>query len=110
MVNELYARLTTVSPTGVELTGQNYQLFSLHKCLLVNYRTLFPKELEHLCGDMLTKADIDPTTRPWQLSMEDFDRLCTIYAMYCHQYPGLLDYYYRDREPNLACLDNSDTV
>ncbi|XP_067934892.1 dimethyladenosine transferase 1, mitochondrial-like [Watersipora subatra] len=66
--------------------------------------TLFPAELAHLCDEMLSKADVDPTTRPQELSMEDFRRLCNFYGMYCERHPRLFNYYYRDREPDLSCL------
>jgi len=64
-------------------------------------RTLFPVDKEHLVDELLARAEVDPTTRPQQLSMEDFSRLCNIYRGYCDQYPDLLEYYYRDPD-NLA--------
>ena len=45
---------------------------------------------------MLSKAGIDATTRPFHISIEEFSRLCDLYAEYCAEYNGLFHYYYRD--------------
>lgn len=66
---------------------------------MVFFRTLFPPNLKHLADDMLCKASLDPTTRPTQISIEEFGRLCDLYAQYCSDYDNLFHYYYRDQFP-----------
>ena len=40
-------------------------------------------------------ADIDPTTRPFQLTIEEFGRICQAYISICDQDPRLYKYNYR---------------
>ncbi|NXY71403.1 TFB1M transferase, partial [Glareola pratincola] len=59
--------------------------------------TLFPesgrlKRTEQL---MMT-ADVDPTLRPFQLSMSHFRNLCNTYRKMCDEDPGLFVYSYRE--------------
>ncbi|NXO04315.1 TFB1M transferase, partial [Rhinopomastus cyanomelas] len=58
---------------------------------------LFPesgrlRRTEHL---MMT-ANVDPTLRPFQLTMPQFRSLCDTYRQMCHQDPGLFVYNYRE--------------
>lgn len=74
------------------------------------FSTLFPPQLDHLADDMLLKAGIDYTTRPMQLSIEEFSRLCDLYSEYCMQYPGLFEYYYRDQCPTPVLMTQEEHV
>ena len=67
-------------------------------CLLpMLFRTLFPesgrlKRTEQL---MMT-ANVDPTLRPFQLSMSHFRNLCNTYRKMCDEDPSLFAYNYRE--------------
>lgn len=56
---------------------------------------LFPNDLQNLLGKRLfTLADIDDTTRPFEITNEEFARLCYAYKALCDEYP-IADYDYR---------------
>jgi len=57
---------------------------------------LFPECIsEELTRKLFILSEIHPTTRPFQLSNEDFVRICYAYKLLCDEYPGLADYNYR---------------
>lgn len=54
---------------------------------------LFPGPArERLGKEMYMHADVDPTTRPFQLTVEEFGRLCTAYKHICDKDPRLYRY------------------
>ncbi|GJQ84252.1 mtTFB1 [Trypoxylus dichotomus] len=56
---------------------------------------LFPEDLRDLLGQRLfTLADIDYTTRPFEITNEEFARLCYAYKALCDEY-SIVDYDYR---------------
>ena len=59
-------------------------------------RTLFPPEEVSLAKEMIDLAEIDPETRPYQLTIDEFSRLCGAYLEICRRHPGLIEYYFRD--------------
>ncbi|XP_008556245.1 dimethyladenosine transferase 1, mitochondrial [Microplitis demolitor] len=59
-------------------------------------RTLFPKDYhEDLAVVMFKLADLDPTTRAFQLTVAEMDRLCTAYKYIIEKHPAVKDYNYR---------------
>ncbi|VEN40306.1 unnamed protein product [Callosobruchus maculatus] len=65
---------------------------------------LFPKELRDTLAIRLYQlADIDPTTRPFQLSNEEFAQLCYAYKVICEDYPEVADY--ESRAPKIKPTD-----
>ncbi|XP_045106098.1 dimethyladenosine transferase 1, mitochondrial-like [Portunus trituberculatus] len=59
--------------------------------------TLFPKGVRDALLDKLLKvADVEPTLRPFQITMKEFARLCHTYQAILDQHPHLAKYNYRD--------------
>lgn len=59
-------------------------------------QTLFPEDLRDELGlRMFQLADIDPTTRPFQISNEEFARLCYAYKLICDEHESVASYDYR---------------
>jgi dimethyladenosine transferase 1 len=57
---------------------------------------LFPVPARQKLGkEMYNLAEIDPTTRPYQLTVEEFGRLCHAYSKICDRDPRLLKYNHR---------------
>lgn len=44
---------------------------------------------------MFKLADLDPTTRAFQLTVAEMDRLCTAYKYIIEKHPAVKDYNYR---------------
>ncbi|XP_074112242.1 mitochondrial transcription factor B1 [Cotesia typhae] len=66
------------------------------KYCLACVRTLFPKDYqEDLAVVMVKLADVDPTTRPYQLTVEEIHRLCSAYKYIIEKHPEVKDYNYR---------------
>ena len=64
---------------------------------------------------MLTMAGVNPDTRPYQLSIKEFERLCQAYHHLCQLNPGLLEFNYRSRESllvweNMKAMRETQTV
>ncbi|CAH0546467.1 unnamed protein product [Brassicogethes aeneus] len=54
---------------------------------------LFPEELrEHLGPKMFNLAELDFMTRPFQITNEEFARLCYAYRVICEDHPEILNY------------------
>jgi len=54
---------------------------------------LFPVTMRPvLVETLLNDADVDGKLRPFQLSIEEFNRICIAYQKICQQYPTLLKY------------------
>ncbi len=54
---------------------------------------LFPSSLrERHTPDLLEMADVDGTLRPFELTVEEFDRLCQAYLHICKSNPSLVKY------------------
>lgn len=54
---------------------------------------LFPVTMRPvLVETLLNDADVDGKLRPFQLSIEEFNRICIAYQKICRQYPTLLKY------------------
>ncbi|KAK7063177.1 Dimethyladenosine transferase 1, mitochondrial [Halocaridina rubra] len=54
---------------------------------------LFPKNLrDELTHKMITVADVDPTIRPFKLTMREFNRLCLAYSTILKQKPSIAKY------------------
>ncbi|XP_071956732.1 dimethyladenosine transferase 1, mitochondrial-like [Antedon mediterranea] len=56
---------------------------------------LFPAGRDDLVAEMFQVTVIDPTTKPYNLTMDDFKSLCWAYHDICERIPGLIDYDYR---------------
>ncbi|XP_033112867.1 dimethyladenosine transferase 1, mitochondrial-like [Anneissia japonica] len=56
---------------------------------------LFPHGREDLLNEVFEVAAIDPTTKPYKLTMDDFKSICWAYYDICERIPGLIDYNYR---------------
>lgn len=66
------------------------------KYCLRGIERLFPENLREELGVKLCKlADIDPTTRPFQISNEEFVRILYAYKVICEDHPGLEQYDFR---------------
>lgn len=57
--------------------------------------TLFPKDRKELVEEVLEIAEVDPETQSYRLTMEEYDRICDVYAKICEREPGIFDYDYR---------------
>lgn len=57
--------------------------------------TLFPPHVPELTKEIFTVADVDPTTRPYELDIEELQRMCDVYSNICRRIPGIQDYEYR---------------
>ncbi|GBP19382.1 Mitochondrial dimethyladenosine transferase 1 [Eumeta japonica] len=73
------------------------QIFSMRqKYSIRGARTLFP---ENVCEEMALKmyeiAEIDPVTRPFQITNSEFVRICEAYNEIINMYPEFKDYDYR---------------
>lgn len=68
------------------------------KMIKHSIQTLFPLDMPELLEKMFAETCIDPETRPIQLSIEEFGRLCHVYAHICEQHPHIFDYDYRSKE------------
>ncbi|KAJ9590948.1 hypothetical protein L9F63_016046, partial [Diploptera punctata] len=71
--------------------------------------TLFPTPIRELLGKKMYQiADIDPTTRPFQLTIEEFGRLCEAYVSVCDQDPRLYKYNHRgSKKDNELLLEDN---
>ncbi|KAF7262759.1 hypothetical protein GWI33_004152 [Rhynchophorus ferrugineus] len=57
---------------------------------------LFPAEqTEYLTTRLFVLANVNPTTRSYQLTNEDFVRLCYAYKIICDEYPAVQSFDYR---------------
>lgn len=58
---------------------------------------------------LLAEADVHPDSRSYMLSVEDFDRLCTVYKRLCDKHSGLFEFDYRaskvERSVDEYCVD-----
>lgn len=77
-------------------------------------RTLFPKPVrEKLASELLSAAAIEPDTRPFQLTVSEFGRICDAYVSLCKEKPDYLKYNYRQQKfkdfwPDVE-IDSSDS-
>lgn len=56
-------------------------------------RTLFPRPLQKkLWTEMYSRAELDPTTRPFQLTLPEIGRLCHAYNHIILRQPSLASY------------------
>lgn len=64
------------------------QIFNMRqKYAIRGGKTLFPKELQdELALKMFNLADLDPKTRPFQISNEEYARLCYAYFLICNEH------------------------
>lgn len=59
-------------------------------------KNLFPESVsEELTQKLLILSEVNPTRRPFELTNEDFVRICYAYKLLCDEYPGLIEYNYR---------------
>lgn len=74
---------------------------------------MFPKPVrEQLATELLTAAAIEPSTRPFQLTVSEFGRICDAYMSICKEKPDYMKYNYRgqksdDNWPHVE-INNSD--
>lgn len=60
---------------------------------------MFPKPVcEKLSTELLISAAIDPNTRPFQLTISEFGRICEAYMSICKENPDYLKYNYRSKK------------
>lgn len=87
------------------LSEYNYfKTFNCFCAIFIFSRTLFPKPVrEKLANELLIAAAIEPTTRPFQLTVTEFGRICEGYMSICKDTPDYMKYNYRD--PNSKYLD-----
>lgn len=73
------------------------QIFNMRQKYAVRGgQTLFPEDMrKELAVKMFHLADIDPKTRPFQISNEEFARLCYAYRLICNEHANLEDYDFR---------------
>ncbi|KZC13118.1 PREDICTED: dimethyladenosine transferase 1, mitochondrial [Dufourea novaeangliae] len=70
--------------------------------------TLFPPECRKECGHMMYKlTDLNPQTRPMELSVEDIDKLVSAYKYLIEKHPEIGVYEYR---ASRKILKLSDTI
>lgn len=73
------------------------QIFSMRrKYSIRGAETLFPEDVrEEMALKMYSMADLDPVTRPYQIAISEFGRLCIAYNDIIKKYPALENYDYR---------------
>ncbi|XP_014368673.2 dimethyladenosine transferase 1, mitochondrial [Papilio machaon] len=73
------------------------QIFSMRqKYSIRGAQTLFPEEIrEEMALKMYNIADLDPVTRPYQITNSEFGRLCEAYKAIITEHPDLEKYDYR---------------
>ncbi|XP_022904059.1 dimethyladenosine transferase 1, mitochondrial [Onthophagus taurus] len=65
--------------------------------------TLFPEKLREQLGTQLfVLADVDYETRPFQITNEEFSRLCYAYDTLCKEYPEIVNFDFRSTK----CTDD----
>ena len=47
---------------------------------------------QKLVEELLDLADVDGCLRPFELSIEEFNRICTTYLKICERHPSLIKY------------------
>jgi len=78
--------------------------------------TLFPKPVRlKLANELLTDAAIDPNTRPFQLTVSEFGRICEAYMSICKENPNYIKYNYRkqnseDYWPDIETISSEDSI
>lgn len=66
---------------------------------LTPFRTLFPKPVrKELASELLLSASIEPNTRPFQLTVSEFGRICEAYVSICEKKPDYIKYNYREKK------------
>ncbi|XP_046544833.1 dimethyladenosine transferase 1, mitochondrial-like [Haliotis rubra] len=60
--------------------------------------TLFPVDMPELTAEMFERSDLDPSSRPPELKMQDINKLCNAYNEICHQHPFIFDFDYRSKK------------
>ncbi|KAJ8683666.1 hypothetical protein QAD02_019458 [Eretmocerus hayati] len=75
----------------------NRHMFSFRQKYCVKcVRTLYPPECTEQLADVTCKlADVDPLARPFNLSVEEIDRLASAYKYICEKHPEVKHYNYR---------------
>ncbi|PNF25888.1 Dimethyladenosine transferase 1, mitochondrial [Cryptotermes secundus] len=69
--------------------------------------TLFPVPVRKQLGkEMYSLADVNPLTRPFQLTIEEFGRLCQAYCSICDRDPRLYKYNHRAATEEREHFDN----
>lgn len=67
-------------------------------------RNLIPENLQsRLVPRLLDAAEIDPEATVMTLKIEDFSRICDVYADFCRDINGLFEYNHRG-DKNMRCL------
>ncbi|XP_012284906.1 dimethyladenosine transferase 1, mitochondrial [Orussus abietinus] len=97
--------VVTFTPLVHPLTAHNFQLFEKvvrhifsfrQKYCIKSIGTLFPPDNREMLAALMFKlSDLDPTTRPFQLSIKDMDKLCTAYIYLTEKHPEIKLYDYR---------------
>ncbi|PSN41722.1 Dimethyladenosine transferase 1 [Blattella germanica] len=71
--------------------------------------TLFPYPVREELGMKMYKlADVDPTTRPFQLTIEEFGQLCQAYCNICDEDPRLYKYNHRASKSKEADYEDDE--
>lgn len=58
-------------------------------------KTLFPVDQPQLSEEMVEKSGVNPSFTSYQLSMEEYDRLCHAYNDICQRIPAIFEYDFR---------------
>ncbi|XP_018335990.1 dimethyladenosine transferase 1, mitochondrial [Agrilus planipennis] len=63
---------------------------------------LFPEELREELGEKLfILADVDSNARPFEITTEEYARLCYAYKLLCDDYPQIVDFDFRIRRKDI---------
>jgi len=77
---------------------------------------LFPKPVrKKLSSELLIAASIEPNTRPFQLTVSEFGRICEAYISICKETPDYVKYNYRkqnseDYWPCNETINSEDSI
>lgn len=91
-------RVKPIIPLDIDLVERVLRhIFSFRqKYSIKGAMRLFPiPQREELGAEMFSCADVNPHTRPFQLSIEEYGRLCAAYKMICEREPRLYKYDHR---------------
>lgn len=88
------------------------QIFSMRqKYSIRGAQTLFPEEIrEEMALKMYNIADLDPVTRPFQITNYEFRRLCEAYKTIVTENPELEKYDYRAPKKKLVTENIDDEI
>lgn len=93
----------------VEKVVRQMSTFRQKKCIR-SAQTLFPPHVrEEMAVKLLHLAEVNPDTRSFQLTLEEFKRLVSAFSYMCQDYPKLLKYQYGGNSNDKEFWENNES-